>query len=132
MGCTITQSEDLSITLSQDQELAAIDPSDLLDGVERKYEGPATAREATAYRRTIGRMLYIGRLAAPLVLYHASTAASKQSNLSRHHLRSLASILVHLHLQGATFHFLSCSHLENNERLFILDAIGDGATTPLG
>lgn len=65
MDCTITQTENFSSNLSQDQALAAIDPSELLDAIERKQDGPATAREATAYRHTIGRILYICRLSSP-------------------------------------------------------------------
>lgn len=129
MGCEITQDRDYSVTLSQEQMLAQLDPQLLIDAVQPKGDEQATDEQATIYRHTIGKMLYIGRMSAPLILLHASMAATKLSDLYNHHLRSLAAILKRLKTQGATLHYISPP---TANAAFTLDIISDGAMAGAG
>lgn len=126
MGCTITQDDDFSVTLSQESSLQALDPSVLTDAAGTAKDGPTSAKQSTAYRTIIGQMLYIGRLSAPLMLCHASDAATKQSDLRIHHLRSLAATIQLLKKDGALLRFLAPNRDSTLRSPHVLDAITDG------
>ena len=132
MGCTITQDPDSSVHLTQDDSLQQLRPEMLLDCIGAKGDRPASARQATIYRHVIGKMLYIGRLSAPLVLLHASLAASKLVDLHTRHLRALASVLKRLQGQGATLHFLSPPRCASSRPPPVLDVLSDGAMAQKG
>lgn len=73
-------------------------------------------------------MLYIGRISAPLLLLHASMAASKLGDLRTNYLRALASTIVRLQNQGATLRYLSSDRRSMSGEGPVLDIIFDGAT----
>lgn len=133
MGCEIIQHAEFSFTLSKDQMLQASDPQILLDAVGPKCDSEAKNKKATVFRHVIGKMLYIGRMSAPLVLLHASMAASKLSSLQTHHLRSLALVFKRFRAQGAELNYLSPSYTSQDEQISpILDIISDGAMANRG
>lgn len=126
MGCDITQHSDYSITLSQSKKMADLDPQILLEALGKGGDSIATLSQATAYRHVIGKMLFIGRMSAPVMLLHASMAASKLADLRRHHLRALTTTLNRLKTEPAELHFHAPNH--NIEKQFVIDIISDGAT----
>ncbi len=126
MGCNIEQSKDYSIVLSQKHMLDDIDHHLLMDCAGPKGDSQATNKQATVYRHIIGKMLFIGRMSSPLLLLHASMAASKLADLRTHHLRALATILHRLKQHNAQLHFDSPTSTDHAS--FILDIISDGAT----
>lgn len=121
MGCSIEQDDDYTKTLDQSQMLGELYPSILLDAINNPGDAPATARQAKLYRRIIEKMLYIGRMRAPLMLFHASQAAIKLANLKRHHLRSPASTATRLKQDGAKLIFLAPSRTPSKPISFELD-----------
>lgn len=130
MGCDITQRDDHSITLSQAKMLQDLDPKILLDTIVGDGDGPATTAQATVYRHVIGRMLFIGRMTSPILLLHASMAASKIADLRRHHLRALATNLKRLKRNPAELHFLAPNRTVWNP--FVVDIISDAAMAAVG
>lgn len=128
MGCEIWLDENYSIHLSQETMLSQIDHQPPLSCTKEKGDAVASPAQAKIYRHTIGKMFYVGRVSAPLVLYHAAAAATKLSNLHTRHLRALAANLKRLKGQGATLHYLSPSRVPQQLSSHILDVISDGAT----
>lgn len=128
MGCSISQDADYSVTLDQNQKLNELDPSVLINSIREPKDGPASAHQAKLYRHIIGQMLYIGRLSAPLMLYHASAAATKLPDLKLHQLRALASTVTGLKQQGTELKFLSPASAPSVNAPFVLDCISDGTT----
>lgn len=132
MGCNIVQHDDYSIVLSQQKMLDQLDEQLLLDAVDNKSDDPASARQVTIYRHVIGRMLYLGRMSAPLMLLYASLAATKLSDLRTHHVRALASRLKCLKVQPAELYFRSPPTSHHAPTPFILDIITDSAMANKG
>lgn len=126
MGCTITQKEDFSIVVSHEKALQELNPQLLLDAAGKTGDEVATLAQANVYRHVIGKMLYIGRMSAPIILLHASMAASKLADLRTHHLRSLATVIKRVQTQGAELHYLSPPAKASEP--FILDIMSDGAS----
>lgn len=87
----------------------------------------ATFAQANLYQPIIGKMLYIGRVSAPLILLHASMAATKLADLRCHYLCALASIIKSIQTQGAELHFLSPP--SGASGTLVLGIIYDGAST---
>lgn len=69
-------------------------------------------------------------MSAPLMLLHASTAATKIADLRTHLLRILAAKVKRLKSQPSELHFISQS--ENDSRSFLLDVIMKGAMAAAG
>lgn len=128
MSCSILQDDDYTITLDRSQMLGELNPSALLDVVNTASDDTATARQATFYRRIIGKMLYISRMSAPLMLFHASHATTKLADLKRHHLRSLATTVTRLKQDEDKLIFLAPSRTPTKSASLHLDCISDGAT----
>lgn len=110
MGCDITQQSYYSITLSQLKKLEDLEPQILFDALGNRDDSIASLNQATAYRHVIGKILFIGRMSAPVMLLHASMAASKLADLRRHHLRALAKIVKRLKSEPVELHFLAPDH----------------------
>lgn len=94
MGCEIVQDETKTIALTQQLKNEELDLSDLkkLSSSRKGFEiaGP---KEITAYRSIIGKMLFIGRMSQPPMLFHASHMATKLKKLLSHHLKDLAALV---------------------------------------
>lgn len=69
-------------------------------------------------------------MSAPLMLLHASIAATNISDLRTHHSRSLVATVKRLKSQPSKLCFISSS--ENDSRSFILDVITDGTIVAAG
>lgn len=96
MGCELEQSKSGAITLKQRARLAAIDEN-LLTVNEPDSKGcadiDATPKQLFGYRSALGKMLYVGRMAQPIMLFHASHMASKISKLNSHQLKDLRELM---------------------------------------
>lgn len=95
MGCDLSQSDDGSIKLTQRARLETIDDGLLTSTVSNKYRLPhrdATSSERHLYQSVIGQMLYVGRMAQPVMLYHASNKARKINGLKIHHPKDLPAL----------------------------------------
>lgn len=91
-----------------------------------KGDNPVTNEQATVYRHLIGKMLFIGSMTAPLLLYPASMAASKISDLWTRHLRKPPVTLQRLKDQGAVLQLNSPQYRSSFN--FVLDLLSDAAT----
>lgn len=129
MGCSVNQVNDYSITLNQSQKLHEVDPYILINSFLDSKDGLASSsNQPEIYRRIIGQMLYIDRLSAPLMLNHASAAATKLPDLRRNHLRDLASTVTCLKQQGLVLKLLSPPSAPSGGTTSVPDCISDGAT----
>lgn len=117
--------DDYSITLSQENMLPQLYSQVLLGVSGPNGNVTATSKQATAYRHIIGKMLYIGRSFAPLVLLHASMAATNLSDLRTHPLQSLSSVVMPLKAKEAKLLFLS-PIIDTEHTKFTLNIISGG------
>ncbi len=94
MGCEIAQNSTKSVSLTQQLKHEEIDLTELKNLAKtHKNDDIAGPKEITAYRSIIGKMLFIGRMYQPAMLYHASHMATKIPQLFVHHLKDLASLV---------------------------------------
>lgn len=82
-------------------------PHVLPAGLRAANNHPATEQQATKNGHIIGKMFFIGRMTAPVVLLHASVATSKIFNSQCHHLRVSTTVLQRLKTAKAEVTFLS-------------------------
>lgn len=96
MGTEISQAKDGTISLTQSTKIQSIDEEILnidVPGAPRQANQIASPAQISAFRTTLGKMLYIGRMSSPIMLYHASFMASKTNRLETHHLKNLKSFV---------------------------------------
>lgn len=96
LGCELEQQVNGTVVLSQKTRLNEIDEKTLTlppTDLDRSPDRCATPKEIRAYRSILGKMLYVGRMSQPIMLYHASHMASKLNTLKLHHLKDLGSLL---------------------------------------
>lgn len=67
-------------------------------------------------------MMFIDLMSAPIMLFHASMAATKLADLRCHHLRTLATTLSRQKTEPAELHFL----FPINDNHFLVGIISDG------
>lgn len=127
MRCNIGQADDFSIRLFQKQVISQINALFLADAASPKGDQEATAKQATVYRHIIRKILYIGRVSAPLGLFHASMSATKLSDLRAQHLRCLTAILNCVKERDETLCFASTPPHTNGLPSLIFDELSDGA-----
>lgn len=72
MGCRIKRQQDGSLKLSQNRLLRELDENYLLHAADSEGDRETNVKQATAYRYNIGKMVFVGRIAAPLMPLHAS------------------------------------------------------------
>lgn len=80
----------------------------------------------------IGKVVYISRMSAPLILLHASMAATKLSELLDCHPRVLVSILKRIKIQGRTLQFMTATLNGEQASQFTRDIVSDGDMAPAG
>lgn len=68
----------------------------ITDDGDRSGNIPADPKEITAFKSTVGKMLFIGRLTHPVMVRGASIMATKPCKLQLHHLKDLESELRYL------------------------------------
>lgn len=126
MGTKIEQIPCGSIALSQNLRQSLIDESTLnvdSPGTVRSPNQPTTPAQLLNYRSTLGKMLYIGRMSNPVMLYHASHMATKTNRLETHHLKDLKSLLKYDKQNSPTILFKTPSQSGK----FTLEAISDAS-----
>lgn len=121
MGAEIVQRVDHSIRLTQVTKMDDILPPNI-DTKEK--DRPAIPAELHNYRSIIGKMLFVGRLSQPIMLFHASFMASKTNRLMKHHLKELRALLVFDKKTTPTLEFKSPSIQDNK---FSLEVYTDAA-----
>ena len=130
MGTEITQSPSGTITLTQSIRQNGIDENILnidLPGSPRSPNQIASPSQISAYRTTLGKMLYIGRMSNPLMLFHASYMASKVNRLESHHLKDLRALLKWDKRTTPTI----CYNTPSQSGTFILEAISDASMSSI-
>lgn len=75
------------------RKLVDIEPVLFVEKREKAKDRDATAKETTCYRSFVGKLLYVGRLAFPVITFHASEAATERCNLKFYHIKALNSLL---------------------------------------
>eukprot|EP00171_Calliarthron_tuberculosum_P001417 IDg1417t1 len=124
MGCEIQQSTNGDITLTQNLKVDELNTDKLRTVTEgRNSTELANPKELTAYKAVLGQMLFIGRMAQPVMLYHASHMATKTGRLQLHHLKDLAAIVRYTKRSIPTLLFKPSP---TNERFF-LEVYSDAA-----
>jgi len=97
MGCEIRRTKDGQCQITQSLKMGELSDTPLRstynDNIHKEI---ASAKEFTLFKSVIGKMLYIGRVCYPVMLYHASHMATKINQLKKHHLKDLAAVLRHL------------------------------------
>jgi len=122
MGAEVSQDDGFNIRLTIDSKLQTIVP----DKNYPKPDLPASPHQLTKFRSLIGKMLYIGRLADPVTLYHASHFASKTSQLYTHHQNQLNAVLRSKEVKP------QLTFLSSNDERYHLEAFCDATTAPKG
>lgn len=121
MGCDIPQHEDYSITLSQAKILSDVVAQVLLDVVGNGGDDEGVLDQETVCRHAIGKMLFIGRMSAPLMLFHSSMSASKIVVLRCHHIRALATTIKRLKKEPSELQSIAPNRAEGDS--FVVDII---------
>lgn len=94
MGCEISQSDGGSISHTQQVRMMELRDDLLAKACQNNtVDRVANAKEVHDFRALIGKMLYLGRISHPLLLFHASSMATKMNSLHILHLRTLCSRL---------------------------------------
>lgn len=130
MGCEITQDSTGTVRLTQRDRLHDIDERALTvprNETGRSPDRNASPHELHAYRSVIGKMLYVGRMSQPVMLYHASHMATKVGDLKAHHLKDLRALLKFDKKHTPALCFLKPS----SGSKFSLEAISDAAMSPI-
>lgn len=124
MGCELNQNVDGTIILTQQSRLTDIDENTLTPPARASKDPDRIANkfELHAYRSMLGKMLYVGRMSNPIMLYHASSMASKVGNLQTHHLKDLKALVKFDKKNVPTLTFVS-----PNTGTFSLEATSDAA-----
>lgn len=79
----------------------------------KKGDQPATRTELTSYGFFVPKLLYLGRLASPVVKFHAFHAATKCADLHLSHLRALHASLKTINDFSAASTYLSSSKVHS-------------------
>lgn len=122
MGAHLKQSPSGTVTIDASNKLMAIEQIPINHNGPGPKDRDATPEELNAYRARIGKLLYVGRLASPVIGYHASEAATKCANLRTHHLRALNTTIKTLQKYPAVISFLP-----GGEHPFKLEGISDAS-----
>eukprot|EP00171_Calliarthron_tuberculosum_P018277 IDg18277t1 len=94
MGCEIKQDSSGAIKLTQRTKLDELDHEQLLNCSPKPYADQlASPKMLTLYKSVLGKMLYIGRVSQPVIMYYASHMATKTSRLMSHHCKELSSLI---------------------------------------
>lgn len=107
-----------------------MDEKSTLEAAGPKGDKEASLIQATAYRRIIRKMLFIGSLSAPLILLHASLVATKIAGLHTLHLDTVEAAVKRLKLLSSELHFTSPS--ESHCGPLLLNVILDVAMAASG
>lgn len=81
MGCTFTQHEFFCIVVSHAKAFSERISQLLIEAAGTTGDDVGTLAQANVYRLVIGKMLYIGRMSAPIILLNSSMEASKVGNV---------------------------------------------------
>ena len=126
MGTEINQTPSRTITLTQKARLDTIDENILTidpPGTLRTPNQIASPAQLSSFRTTLGKMLYVGRMSNPIMLFHASYMASKTNKLETHHLKDLKAFLKWDKRHVPTLLYNS----PNTSGNYILEAISDAS-----
>lgn len=126
LGSDVHQDQDVSITLTQKSRLNDIDTS--LSACKDDNKSPdrlANREETHAFHSILGKILYIGRMTNPVMLYHASAYSTKTQNHHRHYLGSLQSTFKHDAKNLPTLHFATPT--SSKQQQFSLETVSDAS-----
>lgn len=116
MGARFVQDKLARIMIVARDKLNQIRPL-VVETFKKKYR-PAIEYKLTPYRSVIEKLLDVGRLASPVISFHASQDATKCAELCLHHLRSLNTTL------RTTKKFIcAITYLPGEEGRFRLEAV---------
>lgn len=123
LGYDIDQVSDWFLIVTQSTETDNKDTAYLQAYSPNKEEVPDPPTDVNAFRRVLGKMLYIGRTTYPTCLHRAPVMTTMTSDHHAHNLKNLCSILPHA---SPTTPNLSCESFGGN-RKFALKRYCDAA-----
>eukprot|EP00171_Calliarthron_tuberculosum_P022319 IDg22319t1 len=126
-GCELSRHSDYSLTVTQRDKIKKVEEP-LATPVANKFRQPdrmATPNELSAYRKSIGQILFVGRMTNPLLQRIASQMATKTPALMLHHLKELGTAIKKEKLKVPEIHFAQPSR----HSMYSLEVCSDASMT---